>query len=92
MENICRKTAILILVSLLIVSCHSKTSRMKSVSSPASTKSLELMGFTIQAGAFAKVRNAVRLTETLKDCGLDATYFEAADRLVKVRFGNYSTE
>jgi hypothetical protein len=92
MENNWRKTAILIFISLLIISCHSKTSRMESVSPPVSAKSLELMGFTIQAGAFAKVENAVRLTEILKDRGLDATYFVAADGLFKVRFGNYSTK
>jgi hypothetical protein len=92
MENICRKTVILIFVSLLIVSCHSKVSRIKPVSPRASVKSLELMGYTIQAGAFAKVQNAARLTEILKDRGLDATYFVAADGLFKVRFGNFSTK
>jgi hypothetical protein len=53
---------------------------------------LALMGHTIQAGAFAKVENAVRLTEKLKDRGLDATYFKAADGLFKVRFGNFSSK
>jgi hypothetical protein len=90
MENIFRRTAILIFISLLIVSCHSGVARTKTVSPRASAKSLQMMGFTIQAGAFAKVQNAVRLTEILKDRGLDATYFVAADRLFKVRFGNYS--
>lgn len=49
------------------------------------------MGFTIQAGAFANVQNAARLTEKLNDCGLDAIYFVAADGFFKVRFGNYSS-
>jgi hypothetical protein len=53
---------------------------------------LELMGYTIQAGAFKKVENAVRLTEVLKDRGLDATYFLASDKLFKVRFGNFTTK
>lgn len=53
---------------------------------------LELMGYTIQAGAFRKVENAVRLTEVLKDRGLDATYFLASDKLFKVRFGNFTTK
>lgn len=65
---------------------------MDAVSPSASAKSLGLMGFTIQAGAFAKAENAARLTETLKSRGLDATYFVAADGLFKVRFGNYSTK
>ncbi len=93
MENNWRKTAILLFVSLLILSCHShKTSRMESASPHAAARSLELMGFTIQAGAFAKAENAARLTEILKDRGLDATYFVAADGLFKVRFGNFSTK
>jgi len=53
---------------------------------------LELMGYTIQAGAFRKVENAFRLTEILKDRGLDATYFLAPDKLFKVRFGNFTTK
>jgi hypothetical protein len=92
MKNICQKISILLFVSLLIVSCQSKATRMKPVSPRASAKSLELMGYTIQAGAFAKVQNAVRLTETLKDHGLDATYFLAKDGLFKVRFGNFATK
>jgi hypothetical protein len=54
--------------------------------------SLELMKYTIQAGAFRKVENAVRLTEVLKDRGLDATYFRASDKFFKVRFGNFTTK
>jgi cell wall-associated NlpC family hydrolase len=53
---------------------------------------LELMKYTIQAGAFRKVENAVRLTEVLKDHGLDATYFLASDKFFKVRFGNFATK
>jgi len=53
---------------------------------------LELMGYTIQAGAFRNAENAVRLTEVLKDKGLDATYFVAPDKLFKVRFGNFPTK
>jgi cell wall-associated NlpC family hydrolase len=92
MENNWRKQLILIFVFLLIISCHSKTSHWESVSPSVAVKSLELMGFTIQAGAFAKAENAARLTEILKDRGLDATYFVAADGLFKVRFGNYATK
>lgn len=96
MKNNRQKTAILILVSLLVVSCHSRVSRPGYYPSQhtkpyTSARPLELMGYTIQAGAFAKVQNAVRLTETLKDRGLDATYFKAADHLFKVRFGNFAT-
>jgi len=54
---------------------------------------LNLMEYTIQAGAFRKVENAVRLTEKLRiNHGLDATYFLASDKLFKVRFGNFPSK
>lgn len=49
------------------------------------------LGFTLQAGAFAKVENAARLAERLQSEGLDATYFKAPDGLHKVRFGDFPT-
>lgn len=54
-------------------------------------KELARMGFTIQAGAFARAENAARLTEGLRSRGLNATYFKAREGLYKVRFGNFST-
>lgn len=52
-------------------------------------KELTRMNYTIQAGAFAKVENAARLTEVLRGQGVDATYFAAEKGLYKVRIGNY---
>jgi len=48
-----------------------------------------MLGYTIQAGAFAKVENAARLAERRKREGLEATYFAAGDGLHKVRFGDF---
>ena len=104
-----RLKIILFIILLLVLSCsHSRrTSRgvppapptrykpaSESVSSPIRQKpALELMGYTIQAGAFKNVENAVRLTEKLKNNhGLDATYFLASDKFFKVRFGNFATK
>jgi len=92
-----RLNIILFFIPLLVLSCsHShRTSRWTPLSSPPPVRqkpALELMKYTIQAGAFKKVENAVRLTETLKDHGLDATYFVAHDKLFKVRFGNFPTK
>jgi hypothetical protein len=56
------------------------------------SKTLPQMGWTIQAGAFRLLDNAVRLTGKLKDRGLDAYHFIDEDRLYKVRFGNYSNK
>jgi cell wall-associated NlpC family hydrolase len=83
---------ILFIISLFIFSCASRTTHVRSVEPAGKRKPLEMMGYTIQAGAFAKVENAVRLTEKLKARGLDSTYFKAADGLFKVRFGNYPTK
>lgn len=83
--------AILMLVVLFLQAC---TTRGKQVRPPTRLpkRQLAVMGYTIQAGAFAYVENAVRLTEKLKDQSLDATYFKAGDGLFKVRFGNYATK
>jgi cell wall-associated NlpC family hydrolase len=83
---------ILLFISLLVLSCSHRTSRSTSVSRVKYIPALELMEYTIQAGAFKNVENAVRLTETLKDHNLDATYFVAPDKLFKVRFGNFPTK
>jgi hypothetical protein len=58
----------------------------------ADAKALPRLGYTIQAGAFASVENAARLTRSLQEKGLDATYFVARQGLYKVRFGNFATK
>jgi cell wall-associated NlpC family hydrolase len=55
-------------------------------------KAVPRLGYTIQAGAFAKPENAARLTTSLQEKGLDATYFVAGKGLYKVRFGNFPTK
>jgi hypothetical protein len=92
MKNLLLKIILLFFISFLVLSCSSRTTRLYPDSPIKKTRSLELMGYTIQAGAFARVENAVRLTESLKKRGLSATYFKAADGLFKVRFGNFSTK
>ena len=54
-------------------------------------KELARMGYTIQAGAFAKVENAARLTKSLQKKGLNAFYFATPERIYKVRFGNFTS-
>ncbi|MGB4098347.1 MAG: NlpC/P60 family protein [bacterium] len=49
-----------------------------------------VMGFTIQAGAFAVMDNAVRLADRLRGKGVEAIYFIDKDALYKVRFGDFS--
>jgi len=52
---------------------------------------LPTLGYTLQAGAFAKVDNAFRLSARLLDKGLAAYYFRGEGGLYRVRFGNYAT-
>lgn len=48
------------------------------------------LGYTIQAGAFTNVENAARMTRSLQEKGLAATYFAEKKGLYKVRIGNFS--
>jgi hypothetical protein len=83
---------VIIIVCLCLLSCSAKETRIKAEPVLHKKRSLALMGSAIQAGAFIRVENAVRLTERLKDLGLDATYFKADDGLFKVRFGNFASK
>jgi cell wall-associated NlpC family hydrolase len=61
-------------------------------SNPPERQAISRMGYTIQAGAFANPENADRMTRSLQERGLAATYFAAAKGLYKVRFGNFATK
>ncbi len=50
------------------------------------------MQYTIQAGAFKNLNNAVRLEAKLDRDGLEAYYFRHPDGFYKVRFGNFKTK
>lgn len=49
------------------------------------------LGYSIQVGAFAEVRNAERLTMKLLDKGIEAFYFRKDNGLYAVRFGDHPT-
>ena len=74
---------------LLAAGCRSRVR----VAPPPAAKfpkiELKGMGFTIQAGAFSMVDNAIRLTASLNEKGLEAYYFAHESGLYKVRFGNF---
>jgi hypothetical protein len=92
MKKICLSIAVLLMAGLLMQACMSRGAKVKSASPRLQKRQLAIMGYTIQAGAFAQVEHAVRLTVKLKGQGLDATYFKASDGLFKVRFGNFSSK
>lgn len=82
----------LFIILLFVLSCGGRTSYVRTAGTTPQKKSLELMGYTIQVGAFANVENAVRLKNSLRERGVDSTYFKATDGLYKVRFGNYTSK
>ena len=53
---------------------------------------LATIGYSIQAGAFINLDNAVRLVEGLEGKGLNAYYFVDESGLYKVRFGNFPSK
>lgn len=63
----------------------------ETIAAPRAKKKLARLGYAIQVGAFTKVENAARLTETLQAGGLNASYFVAEKGLYKVQFGNFSS-
>ena len=50
-----------------------------------------LTGYTVQVGAFRVLENAVTLTRSLADRGIEAYYFRTKRGLIKVRFGDFSS-
>ena len=58
----------------------------------AQEEALAQMGYSVQVGAFARLNNAVRLSEALERYGLDAYYFVHESGLYKVRFGDFPTK
>ncbi len=78
---------LLIMGCIGIQGCH----RHQPVPRPGHAPSfeLDLLHYCIQVGAFSQADNALRLTDSLRDKGLDAYYFIAEDGLYKVRFGDY---
>ena len=86
----------LLILTLLFGGCGRPAVRHDSPALPAPAKTVERkelsrLAYTIQAGAFASAENAARLTQSLQQKGLDATYFVAREGLYKVRFGNFPT-
>ena len=95
-ETICSKqlllnvTTFLLLMVIFFAGCAEK--RVYRPPAKVIEKRLAHMGYTVQVGAFSNVENAVRLTDLLKDRGLEAFYYVTREGLYKVRFGNYSSK
>jgi len=77
----------LLLIFVLLCAC---APREPAPDHPPPKKKLDSMQYSIQAGAFSVLDNAVSLMENLKQQGLEAYYFKDEDGLYKVRVGNFS--
>jgi hypothetical protein len=81
------------LTAVFFAGCGGAVRTTPDISSPIRDSSTApRMGYAIQAGAFSKIDNAVRFTDSLKGLGLDAYYFLHKAGLYKVRFGNYTSK
>lgn len=89
MPDFIRRWALtVILFSLLASGCAHKGSVSSGKGLPVKAPA---MGYSIQAGAFSRIENAIGLTRSLEAGGIDAFYFADGSGLFKVRFGNYPT-
>ena len=77
---------------LVVVGCSGKPVIRPDESSPTRQPVLLRMRYTIQVGAFSNIDNAVRLTASLEQQGLDAYHFLHSSGLYKVRFENFKTK
>jgi cell wall-associated NlpC family hydrolase len=75
-------TAIFLGVTLLVVNSGCATQ-------PKVVSGISRLGFSIQVGAFAEVKNAERLTTKLQSHGIEAFYFRKDSGVYVVRFGDY---
>jgi hypothetical protein len=55
----------------------------------APVEGLSRIGYSIQVGAFAEVKNAERLTNALQSKGVEAFYFKKENGVYAVRFGDF---
>jgi len=84
--------ALFLSLILLVTGCRSRV-RISPPPEPTFPEiGLKRMGFTIQAGAFSILDNAIKLSNSLNKKGLKAYYFAHESGLYKVRFGNFSSQ
>jgi hypothetical protein len=74
---------------LLLAFC---VSHARVVTPPSPRYALPRIEFSIQVGAFNDPENALRLIESLEECGLEAFYYADDDGLNKVRFGSFHSK
>lgn len=88
------RTGAPVAVALLALAACSRAPRPVAAPAPSrpAVRALPRLGFTLQAGAFAKVENAARFAQALQAQGLEAAYYGSEDGLYRVRFGDFATK
>lgn len=74
---------LIIVVSLLFQGCAGFAAGVKE------GEGITRLGYSIQVGAFAEVKNAERLTAKLQGKGIEAFYFRKENGVYAVRFGDF---
>jgi cell wall-associated NlpC family hydrolase len=72
----------LVALALLIATAHGNA---------ASSSGISRLGYAIQMGAFADVKNAERFAATLQKKGIEAFYYRKDNGVYAVRFGDFPT-
>jgi len=80
------------LLCILAIGCRGKPAVVPSPEPVVPQRGSSRIGYAIQVGAFSDLNNAVRLTQTLQDRGLNAYYFVHKTGLYKVRFGDFPSK
>ena len=80
------------LLFILAIGCRGKPAVVPSAEPVVPQRVFSRIGYAIQVGAFSDLNNAVRLTQTLQDRGLNAYYFVHKTGLYKVRFGDFPSK
>ncbi len=74
---------LIIVISLLLQGCAGFAA------GPKDREGISRLGYSIQVGAFAEVKNAERLTAKLQGKGIEAFYFKKESGVYAVRFGDF---
>jgi len=90
-RSISRRRILILFLFLLGAGCAGRPDVGPTREPPIPEKALSRLGYAIQVGAFSHLNNAVRLSQTLQDRGLNAYYFLHVSGLYKVRFGDFSS-
>lgn len=78
--------------SAIFLLCFITLLPMAAPGAPAQRAGISRLGYAIQMGAFADVRNAERFTARLQSKGIEAFYFRKDNGVYAVRFGDFPTK